>query len=966
MKKPNPMQSLWRSLLAFVGLQTDPQLQTRRYGLRLVSQARALLTISALAALAVPTRSLAQAPTFNTLITTYKGGPNWAHPVLAAVGDFNGDGKLDALISDGQTSLRLLLGNGDGTFTEHDIDVNPAGLTPPPTPVEIRAADFNGDGKLDVVFVSPQGNLAPTVLINQGNDANGVPQFTATTYTPVYGGLRSVTVGDLNGDGKPDFIVGSAYGFLQVYLNNGDGTFTAGQSMYILQPNPNGSVGFGVIADLNGDGNADYVVTDNQSGATDIFWGNGDGTFQTTPLILPNNANSIAVADLNGDGKLDLLAVENGTPNQLLVYLNTGGGSFSAPTRYSTGGTQWNGWTAVTTADMNGDGKLDVVVANSGGNNVAVLLGDGSGTFGAPALFPVNVTPLDVAVGDFNGDGKPDIATVGYNDDTYGVLLNTTVFPAPALPTPPEIFSRTTANGESWQLYTVAFSPTQSGSYTLGFNITATDGGIVYQGANHDDHSIYLDDVRVTSASGVSGDTFKSGFESPVVTAQQVYPNGTFGDWVFSNFSGVIPGSPSQWGPVGPEEGNQRGFVQAYKGTLSNIETATTFHLDAGQTYTVTYWQASRSGPVGNEGVLTYTVTIDKVAGDTTPPVITAPANIIAEATGPSGAVVTFTATATDNVGVSSLSYNHASGSTFPIGPTTVTVTAKDAADNTATASFTITVRDTTPPVISPVANITVEASGAAGAVATFAATATDAVGVTSFTSSAASGSTFPIGTTTVKLTAKDAAGNSASGSFTITVSDTTAPALTVPASQVLEATSAAGATATFAATATDAVGVTSLTSSAASGSTFSIGTTTVTVIAKDAANNTSSGSFTVTVRDTTAPVISSLTASSTSLWPPNHKMVAITLTPVASDAVGVTSLKIIGATSNEPDNGLGDGDTAGDIEITGALTLNLRAERSGAGNGRVYTITVEAKDAAGNATTKTVTVSVPKSQVGK
>ena len=91
--------------------------------------------------------------------------------------------------------------------------------------------------------------------------------------------------------------------------------------------------------------------------------------------------------------------------------------------------------------------------------------------------------------------------------------------------------------------------------------------------------------------------------------------------------------------------------------------------------------------------------------------------------------------------------------------------------------------------------------------------------------------------------------------------------------------------------------------------------------------------------------------------------MVPITLAPVTSDAVGVVSLKIIGATSNEPDNGLGDGDTAGDIEITGALTLNLRAERSGTGNGHVYTITVEATDAAGNASTKTVTVSVPKSQ---
>ena len=114
---------------------------------------------------------------------------------------------------------------------------------------------------------------------------------------------------------------------------------------------------------------------------------------------------------------------------------------------------------------------------------------------------------------------------------------------------------------------------------------------------------------------------------------------------------------------------------------------------------------------------------------------------------------------------------------------------------------------------------------------------------------------------------------------------------------------------------------------------------------------------------DTTPPVITSLASSSTTLWPPNHKLVPITLSASASDNVGVTSLKIISVTSNEPDNGLGDGDTAGDIVITGDLTLNLRAERSGKGNGRVYTITVGARDAAGNTSTKTVTVSVPKSQ---
>ncbi len=117
---------------------------------------------------------------------------------------------------------------------------------------------------------------------------------------------------------------------------------------------------------------------------------------------------------------------------------------------------------------------------------------------------------------------------------------------------------------------------------------------------------------------------------------------------------------------------------------------------------------------------------------------------------------------------------------------------------------------------------------------------------------------------------------------------------------------------------------------------------------------------------DNIAPVINSVTPSTRTLWPPNHQMVPVSVTVDATDNVGVTSLEFISATSSEPDNGLGDGDTAYDTVLTGAMSLNLRAERSGKGNGRTYTITVEAKDAAGNATTRTVTVSVPKNQSGK
>lgn len=271
---------------------------------------------------------------------------------------------------------------------------------------------------------------------------------------------------------------------------------------------------------------------------------------------------------------------------------------------------------------------------------------------------------------------------------------------------------------------------------------------------------------------------------------------------------------------------------------------------------------------------------------------------------------------------------------------------------------------DTTPPVISGPGNITTEATGPSGAVVNFTATATDDVdGAVPVVAMPESGSTFALGTTTVDLGASDSAGNQAFATFTVTVQDTTPPIITTPADLTVEATGPDGADVNFSVSAADTVdGVVAATANPGAG-TFSIGTTVVNVSATDNAGNTANSSFNVTVQDTTAPVISSVTPSTGVLWSPNHKMVPITVSVDAADLTGVASVKIISVTSSEPDNGLGDGDTANDTQITGPLSVNLRSERSGKGNGRIYTITVEVTDAYGNSSTSTCTVSVPKSQ---
>ena len=353
---------------------------------------------------------------------------------------------------------------------------------------------------------------------------------------------------------------------------------------------------------------------------------------------------------------------------------------------------------------------------------------------------------------------------------------------------------------------------------------------------------------------------------------------------------------------------------------------------------------------------------------DTTAPSLTMPSDQTLEAKSAAGAVATFATAATDLVDANvAIDCTSASGGTFPLGVTTVSCTATDDAGNPSEGSFTITVRDTTAPALTTPQSQVLEATRAAGATATFAASATDVVDANvAVACLPGSGSTFPLGATTVTCTAVDEAGNRSEGSFTVTVRDTTAPELTTPANQVLEATSATGAVTTFAASARDLVDANvSITCTAASGGTFPLGVTNVSCTATDDAGNATSGAFSITVRDTTAPTLGPVTPSVAMLWPANHLMVPVTLDYSVTDAMAAPSCTVA-VGSNEPLNGTGDGDTASDWSVSSATDLMLRAERAGTGNGRIYTLTVRCSDASGNASTATTTVTVPKNVSGR
>jgi hypothetical protein len=256
---------------------------------------------------------------------------------------------------------------------------------------------------------------------------------------------------------------------------------------------------------------------------------------------------------------------------------------------------------------------------------------------------------------------------------------------------------------------------------------------------------------------------------------------------------------------------------------------------------------------------------------------------------------------------------------------------------------------------------------GACGAIVNY--TEPSGAGCGTVTCDHPSGSFFGVGDTTVTCTSS--AGPSCS--FTITVADEEDPTISCPADITVNApVGTCSAVVNFTVSGSDNCGVPTIVSSPASGSVFPVGTTTVTATATDAAGNTKSCTFNVTVKDVTPPVIT-LNGQTITLWPPNHQYETIQVSDLVASAsdlcdpsVNLSSVVIAKVTSDEPENSPGDGNTLNDMVIAAnCKSVQLRSERKGNGDGRVYTITFKVTDSSGNSSTVTAKVTVPKSQNG-
>ncbi len=371
-------------------------------------------------------------------------------------GDFTGNGLADLAVVHGiDNTLNILLNNGDGTF-------RPAVSYPCPgigfQATWVTAADLNGDGNVDLAVMGNRDSALEGVIDIFLGNGDGTFRFSRSYDSgPVSRG--GIAVGDFLGNGQLDLAVAvfgsldSTHTSIGIFLNNGDGTFQPRYAVPVLGPIRSVTVG-----DFNGDGKADLAVADglgtngqldqNFPAGLTILLGNGDGTFQTaghylspaTPGGGTVNPEFVVAGDLNGDGITDVIVCNY--DHNINVYLGNGDGTFQQGVGYDTGqspggyeGGDVNGTypRALAIADINGDAIPDLVVANIGNSNtnpvqlgsVAVLLGNGDGTFQIPIQYTPFNYPGWLTVADLNGDGLPDIAVTRLQDGhSVNVMLN--------------------------------------------------------------------------------------------------------------------------------------------------------------------------------------------------------------------------------------------------------------------------------------------------------------------------------------------------------------------------------------------------------------------------------------------------------------------------------------------------------------------------------------------------------------
>ncbi|MGO9466280.1 MAG: FG-GAP repeat domain-containing protein [Isosphaeraceae bacterium] len=340
----------------------------------------------------------------------YDIGFNTAPQSLAA-GYFTGNGILDLAVANSDrasNSVTILIGDGQGGFEAKSPSI-PVGTTP----YSLVAGDFTGNDILDLA-VANAGSDNLSILIGNGD---GTFQD-ETLPIPVGETPQSLVAGEFTPDGKLDLALANVgSGEVSVLLGNGNGTFQAARNV---------TVGAGLTAvaaaDFNQDGRLDLAVANNSTNQVSFLLGNGDGAFQTPATAVGDQPLSVAAGDFNGDGYVDLATADTSS-DDVSILLGNGDGTFQAAAQIPLPGFSP---TAIVTEDFNGDGRLDLAVAGfsqTNGSLVAVLLGNGDGTFQPPTYYPVGNDPVSLVAAELSGNGHYDLATANIGSNNVSILM---------------------------------------------------------------------------------------------------------------------------------------------------------------------------------------------------------------------------------------------------------------------------------------------------------------------------------------------------------------------------------------------------------------------------------------------------------------------------------------------------------------------------------------------------------------